>query len=35
MASSLEDETAWKKLWDSIDAQIESKLQELDNESAK
>ena len=31
-ASSLEDESAWKKLWDSIDSQIEAKLQELDSE---
>jgi hypothetical protein len=30
-ASSLDDETAWKKLWDSIDEQIEAKLQELDD----
>lgn len=30
-ASSLEDEAAWKKLWDSIDEQIEAKLQELDD----
>ncbi len=29
---SIEDEDAWKKLWQSIDAQIESKLQELDSE---
>lgn len=32
MAKSLEDAEAWSKLWDSIDSQIESKLQELDNE---
>lgn len=31
-ASSLDDETAWAKLWESIDAQIESKLQEIDSE---
>lgn len=31
MASSLDDEGSWKKLWDSIDEQIEAKLQELDN----
>jgi hypothetical protein len=30
-ASSLDDGTAWKKLWDSIDEQIEAKLQELDD----
>lgn len=30
-ASSLDDENAWKKLWDSIDEQIEAKLQELDD----
>ena len=30
--SSIEDEEAWKKLWQSVDAQIESKLQELDSE---
>jgi hypothetical protein len=30
-ASSLDDESAWKKLWDSIDEQIEAKLQELDD----
>jgi len=35
MASSLEDEGAWKKLWDSIDSQIEARLQELDNGTAK
>lgn len=32
VAKSLEDEEAWKKLWESIDSQIEAKLQELDNE---
>ena len=26
---------AWKKLWDSIDSQIEARLQELDNGTAK
>jgi len=31
-ATSLEDEDAWKRLWDSIDSQIEAKLQELDSE---
>lgn len=35
MASSLEDEEAWKRLWDSIDSQIESKLRELDDEPSK
>ena len=30
-ASSLDDEGAWKKLWSSIDEQIEAKLQELDD----
>jgi hypothetical protein len=30
-ASSLDDDAAWKKLWDSIDEQIEAKLQELDD----
>ena len=34
-ASSLDDQEAWQKLWDSIDSQIEAKLQELDNESPK
>jgi hypothetical protein len=34
-ASSTEDETAWEKLWASIDAQIEAKLQELDNGTSK
>lgn len=34
-ASSLEDEVAWKKLWESIDSQIEAKLQELDGEIQK
>ena len=29
---AIEDEDAWKKLWQSIDAQIEAKLQELDAE---
>ena len=32
VATSLDDEEAWKKLWESIDSQIEAKLQELDNE---
>lgn len=31
-ASSLEDEEAWGRLWNSIDSQIEAKLQELDSE---
>lgn len=31
-ASSLEDEEAWSRLWNSIDSQIEAKLQELDSE---
>lgn len=31
-AKSLDDADAWAKLWDSIDSQIEAKLQELDNE---
>lgn len=35
MASSLEDDEAWKKLWDSIDSQIELKLKELDNDDSK
>lgn len=30
MASSLEDQDAWQKLWNSLDEQIESKLKELD-----
>lgn len=30
-ASSLDDEKAWEKLWNSIDEQIEAKLQELDD----
>lgn len=34
-ASSIDDESAWKKLWASIDAQIEAKLLELDNEPPK
>lgn len=34
-ASSIDDESAWKKLWESIDAQIETKLLELDNEPPK
>ena len=32
IAKTLEDADAWAKLWESIDAQIEAKLQELDNE---
>ena len=35
MASSLEDESAWAKLWESIDAQIEAKLQELNDDTPK
>jgi hypothetical protein len=27
-----EEDNAWKSLWDSVDSQIESKLQELDSE---
>lgn len=34
-AKSLDDADAWTKLWDSIDSQIEAKLQELDNEKPK
>ncbi len=30
--SSIEDDEAWKKLWQAVDAQIEAKLQELDAE---
>jgi len=30
MASNLEDEGAWKRLWESLDEQIEAKLKELD-----
>lgn len=30
IASSLEDQDAWQKLWNSLDEQIESKLKELD-----
>jgi hypothetical protein len=35
VAKSLDDTEAWAKLWDSIDSQIEAKLQELDNEKPK
>ena len=35
MAVSLDDENAWKKLWDSIDMQIEAKLKELDDATSK
>lgn len=35
MAVSLEDEQAWKKLWDAIDMQIEAKLKELDDGTSK
>jgi hypothetical protein len=31
----LEDESAWKKLWDAIDMQIEAKLKELDDGTSK
>lgn len=34
-ASEVDDPAAWAKVWESIDAQIEAKLQELDNESPK
>jgi hypothetical protein len=34
-ASNADDPEAWAKVWESIDAQIEAKLQELDNESPK
>lgn len=34
-ASGLDDEEAWKRLWDSIDTQIEAKLRELDSENPK
>lgn len=34
-AASLDDKEAWAKLWDSIDSQIEAKLQELDSENPK
>lgn len=30
LASSLEDQDAWQKLWNSLDEQIEAKLKELD-----
>lgn len=30
-ASSLDDDEAWKRLWSSLDDQIEAKLQELDD----
>lgn len=30
LASSLEDQSAWEKLWNSLDEQIEAKLKELD-----
>jgi hypothetical protein len=32
ITSSIDDEKSWGKLWDSIDSQIEAKLQELDTE---
>jgi len=34
-AESLDDPVAWAKLWESIDSQIEAKLQELDHEKSK
>jgi hypothetical protein len=34
-SSSADDENAWKELWDSIDAQIEAKLRELDGDLKK
>lgn len=34
-ASSADDEQAWANLWEVVDAQIESKLRELDVEQAK
>jgi hypothetical protein len=30
MASSIDDASAWQKLWDALDEQIEAKLKELD-----
>jgi len=30
LASSLDDESSWQKLWASLDEQIEAKLKELD-----
>ena len=30
MASSMEDESSWTKLWAALDEQIEAKLKELD-----
>jgi hypothetical protein len=30
MASSMEDESSWEKLWAALDEQIEAKLKELD-----
>lgn len=33
-AKSSSDEAAWAELWNSIDSQIEAKLQELDNGNA-
>lgn len=30
VATSVEDASAWEKLWNSVDEQIESKLKELD-----
>lgn len=30
LASSLEDQDSWQKLWNSLDEQIEAKLKELD-----
>ena len=34
-SSSVEDDKAWDNLWAAIDAQIEAKLQELDNGTSK
>jgi hypothetical protein len=32
VVSSIDEEQSWNKLWDSIDSQIEAKLQEIDAE---
>lgn len=32
VCSGIEDESAWKGLWEAVDSQIEAKLQELDTE---
>ena len=34
VVSSLDEEASWSKLWDSIDSQIEAKLQEIDAEKS-